>query len=362
MAIIQTDILIRTMLEGAIYDMRKNPWLLDDVFGGLASDPLSRIEYGYKEVKAAKDWFLNNDIKVYLPFRIDNPTLPCLSIMQESCSEMKERASLADSGGFALEESVNPNGATTQPQYVIPPFSPAGYNINEGIITLPDTASTENFSNSYFLVSVKSGKAYQILKILGDKDFQITPKTIDNFEGAYIVPPTNLWNLNREIAFLFEQYDIGCHASSDPVITLWLRSLVMYILFRYRETYLESRGFEISTIAAGAININPNFGSEKVYSCSIKLEGQTEASWIKYIAPKLNFVKGGIVIADGPKTPPSYKQQVDKQGWKMEGDVEPQLPIKSIDTFIPTEDVTPELYDEHPTEDDTEIDVLGDSE
>lgn len=363
MAILQTDILIRTMLEGALYDMRKNPWILDDVFGGLAGDPLSRVEYGYKEVKAAKQWFLNNEIRVYLPFRIDNPTLPCLSIMQESSNEMKERASLSDEGGLFLEEQIDPKGAATQPQFVIPPFSPAGYDIKSGTITLPSNLNTDSVSSGYFLVSARSGKAYEILQLLGSQAFSISANTVDDFEGAYVVPQTSLWNLHREFAFLFEQYDIGCHAASDPVLALWLRSLVMYILFRYREAYLEARGFEISNISAGPIIINPNFGSEKVYSCSVKLEGQVEGSWVKYIAPKLGVVRGNVIIADGPKTPPSYTDQVNNQGWKMQGDVVPETPVDEEEgEYVATQDVTPELVEKEGSEGEIDVGLLGEDD
>ena len=52
--IIATDILLKSMFEAAFNDLRKNPWILDDIFGGMALDPLSRVEYGYKEVEQAK--------------------------------------------------------------------------------------------------------------------------------------------------------------------------------------------------------------------------------------------------------------------------------------------------------------------
>lgn len=319
MAILQTDILLRTMLEAGINDLRKNPWILDDVFGGLAGDPLSKVEYGFKEVKAAKAWFMGNNISVYLPYRIDNPVMPCVSILQESVSEMKDRASLSDEG---MVEDIEPRSATTQPQSVVNPFTPAGYDSEKGIITMPEELDTDQMAPGQFLVSARSGKAYAVKELLGLRDFSIAPGIVDDFEGCYVVPPTSLWNLHRELAFMAEQYDIGVHASSDPVQAMWLRAVVMYIMLRYREAYLEARGFEISNINAGPIALNPNFGKDRVYSSSIKLEGQVEGSWVKFIAPKLAAVRGEVVIADGPKTPPAYIEQAKNQGWKMEGDLE----------------------------------------
>lgn len=328
MAILQTDILIRTMIEAGINDLRKNPWVLDDVFGGLAQDPLSKVEYGYKEVKAAKDWFLQCNIAVYLPFRVDNPVTPCVSIMEKPKSERADRASLSDDGSI---EDYEPRRATSQPQYVIPPFNPAGYDPSEGIVTLPEGTTTDLLAPGLFLVSKKTGKAYVIKKILGSQDFSISEGVSDDFDEAYIVPPTALWNLHRENAYLSESYDVGCHASGDPVTTMWLRQLIMYIMFRYREAYLEARGWEISSLSAGPIAPNPVFAGDKVYSCVVSLEGTVEANWIKFIAPKLYQAKGEILIADGPKTPKAYETQVKDQGWRMAADAEVDMPMLGED-------------------------------
>src|SRR5271157_9817 len=115
MAIIPTDLLIKTMLEAAVADLKKNLWLLDDVFAGLASDPLSSLEYGYKEVTKAIEWFKDNNFPVYLHNRIDNPTFPCITVVQASSSEMQDRASLGDEGGI---EDFDPKDARRTPQYI----------------------------------------------------------------------------------------------------------------------------------------------------------------------------------------------------------------------------------------------------
>lgn len=329
MAILATDILIKTMLEAGLNDLRKNPWVLDDIFSGLAQDPLSKVEYGYKEVKAAKDWFLSNNVPVYMAFRVDSPNVPCISIIEDPKQEKADRASLADDGSV---EDYEPRRAISQPQYVMEPFTPAGYDPSTGIVTLPDSLNTDLIAPSQFFVSSKSGKAYQVKKILGSRDFSIKKNVSDDFHNAYIVPPTSIWNLHREQAFLSESFSIQVHAASDPVVCRWLREIVVYSLFRYREAYLEARGWEISSVSIGPIGPNPHFGSaEKVFTASITLEGTVEASWIKFIAPKLYHTRGEILIADGSKTPPGYQKQAKDQGWRMAADVEPDVPILGED-------------------------------
>lgn len=317
MSVLATDILIKTMLEAAIDDLRANQWLLDDVFSGLVTDPLSKDQYGYKMVKAAKDWFISNDIKVYSAFRIDTPTFPCLTIAPAPADEATDRASLADEGSI---EDFDPQGTELQPQVVYPSFTPAAYNRATGMVTFPSGTTTDYIVPGQFLVSRRSGKAYQILQCLSTVDFTIKADVKDDFTDAYIVPPTALWNLHREQTFIRESYSIGCHAQSDPVQATWLRQIVLYSLCRYKEAFLEARGFELSTFRAGPMDKNPYFEAEQVYSSVVNLSGTVELSWIKFVAPKLQSAQQGIRIIDGPKTPPGYEEMAKNQGWHMEGD------------------------------------------
>src|SRR5271166_590598 len=206
MAIIATDILIKTMIEAAVADLKKNSWILDDVFGGLATDPLSSQEYGYKEVYKAKKWFLENEINIYLHNRIDNPTFPCITIVQSQSAEMIERASLGDERGSYPIEQVRPGGRSIQPQIVVGPFNPIAYQPtstikNQAIVTMPTEFNTTQVVPGQFLVSIVSGKAYEILQVTGSNSFTIASGVMDDFSGAYVTPPTSLWNLNRELTF-----------------------------------------------------------------------------------------------------------------------------------------------------------------
>ena len=322
MAIMATDILLKTMIEAAIQDLKKNQWILDDVFGSLATDPLSSVEYGYKEVQKAKEWFLQNEINVYLQNRIDVPTFPCITIVHSQSSEKLDRTAIGDTDDI---EQIYPRGRASQPTQIVKPFTPSAFDPNssisgQAIVTMPPNMSTFQVAPGQFYVSAVSGKAYQILQVLTAQTFTIKSGMVDDFTGGYIVPATALWNLNREITFMDETYAIGVHTASYPVNAIWLRQALIYMFFRYKEAYLEGRGYELSTIQASPVDRNPHFEKEVVYSAVITLTGQCEASWIKYIAPKLQKVTGKISIIDGPKTPPGYAAETKGQAWQMQGD------------------------------------------
>lgn len=318
MGIIATDILIKSMLEGAMADLRKNTWILDDIYSDLANDPLAKTDYGYKESARAKEWFLGNNIDVYLMNRVDTPRFPCLTVVRVSSREMTERDALGDEGS---EEEFDPQEITRQIQMTYEPFTPKAYDKAKGVVTLPDGQTTTNMLAGQFLVSKKSNKAYVINTVVGPNQFLITAGIDDDFTGGYIIPPTALWNLKKELTYLEETFAIGMHAESDLNQALWLRQLVQYIFLRYKEAYLERRGFELSTYNVGSIDDNPHFnGAERVFSCMMSVNGQVEANFVKYAAPKIQGIKGGIRIIDGPKTPDEYQIYAQSQGWKMEED------------------------------------------
>lgn len=318
MSVIATDVLIKTAIESALADLRKNAWLLDDIFNGLVTDPLALYEYGYKEVEKAKEWFLGNQIEVYFGNRIDNPRFPCITVTLTGSREMQERTSLSDEGSV---EDIDPQHRRKQPQKTYPPFTPSKYDPSQGYVTMPVDSDTSDVIPGQYLVSSRSGKAYIINQVIDSTTFSISPGMVDDFTGAYIAPPTTLWNLHRELTFMEETFGIGLHAQSDLAQAIWLRQVVTYILLRYKEAYLEGRGYELSSFSVGAIELNPYFKEvEQVFSCPITLNGQTECSFIKYIAPKLQTVRGGIRIIDGPATPEEYLKYAKAQGWVMEND------------------------------------------
>ena len=314
--IIAVDVLVKTMLDAALADYRANAWILDDVFGGLARDPLSSSDFGYKEVETAKNWFLDNDIPVLLQYRIaDDPPLPCITVAYGPDREMLERTNLADEG---LVEQMDPS-EFRKPQKIVGNFTPKSYSQQTGTVTLPENLTTRAVAEGQFLVSSVSGKAYVIQKLLGESSFNIAPNTNDDFTDAYVAPAVSLWNLHRELTFLHHTIQIEVHANNNPGQTMWLWQLVIYSLLRYKEAFLEGRGFVLSTMSSSPLMRNPQFAGENIFTKQIVLEGQVQADWIKFVAPKLGKVSGGIAII-GPKAPPgTYPKGVDVT-WKMSGD------------------------------------------
>lgn len=297
MGILAVDLLLKSMLEFALADLRANPWLLDDVFSGLATDPLMRAEYGWKEVEAAKKWFLGVEIPVLLQHRVgDKPPIPCIGIAYNPGREREDRASLADDGSIEEVES----GKILK---IYSNFTPESYNPNTGEMVFPDGITTDVLSAGQFVVT-QDGKAFKISKVKSGAKFIIAKDLQEDFTSCYIAPGSSLYNVHREQTFHQETYTVGAHAQSNPAHTMWLWQIIFYSLMRYKEVALEARGFELSTVDYSALERNQDFPVENVFSRYLNVTGVVEASWIKFRARRFDNAVIKVVICDGDGVPP----------------------------------------------------------
>lgn len=321
MGVISADFLIKTAIEAGLADLRANPWLLKDVFSELADDRISQTDYGHKEVDRAIDWFISNEIPVYLQHRIDQPTFPSIVIVDTGSREMtNERTSIGDDGHT---EDFDVTQIEPTPQVMYPKFTPKSYDPSTGIVTFPDGTTTNIMVVGQILVSQRTGNQYPILKVLGPNTFSINKNTVDDFTDCYILPPTVLWNQQIENTRFSHNFTLFAASVSNSVHANWLWQALMYILLRYKEAYLEGRKFELSTFQSGPLTLDETFKPEMIYYRQVNLSGETTVSWIKYIAPKFQSVTAAFKILEGPATPPLvFEEQVEDQAWRMEDDPE----------------------------------------
>ena len=281
MGILQSDVLIRTAVEHTINEMRKNPWLIDDVFSELVTDPLLNEIYGQKEINNAKEWFLNNKIEVLLKNRIDSQHIPCVTIALGESREDEGESTLAD--GSTHVDTLTPSRIGKPIAYIIKPFAPVGYDKDTGVLQLPENADISLVSAGMLVFDVQSGNAYPILDKQAPNSVVIAAGTELTLSECGILPQFMVWKARRERASFRESYTIGCHVSGDPSTLLWLHSIVKYGLLRYRETLFEARNFQISSIRSTDMMRNGQFdmGADNVYSRWITISGLVENDWLK---------------------------------------------------------------------------------
>lgn len=310
MSIWQGDVFFRRIIELILRDVRQNPWLMDDILSDFVTDPMLSGIYGQKEIENAKKWINDNEISVFLPHRMDLEKMPCVTIAIGSNMEDRSLARMADM--THIVETLQPTQVGKVVPYIIPPFYYTSYDQATGFFEVPGTVDLVIIQPNMAVINPQTGAGF-IITSKNNNGFFITPGTVINFDVIAVIPEYRIYKARREIATFQENISIGCHVHGDPNALLWLYSIMMYGLLRYREGLIESRNFQISNLTTTDMIRNDAFQSfgENVYSRFITLTGQVENTWIK--APKrvietINIIDGidaGLIMInkDGGQVP-----------------------------------------------------------
>jgi hypothetical protein len=303
MSIWQGDVFFRRIIELILRDVRQNPWLMDDILSDFVTDPLLSGIYGQKEIENAKKWITDNEVSVFLPHRMDLEKMPCVTIAIGNNIEDRSLARMADM--THLVETLNPTQIGKVVPYIIPPFYYTSYDQATGFFEVPNSVNLIIVQPGMAIINPQTGVGF-IITGKNNNGFFITAGTVINFQVIAIIPEYRIYKARREVATFQENISIGCHVHGDPNALLWLYSIMMYGLLRYREGLIESRNFQISNLTTTDMIRNDAFQSfgENVYSRFITLTGQVENTWIK--APKrvietINIVDGidaGLIMVN----------------------------------------------------------------
>lgn len=280
--IVQSDLLIKAAITHILEEVRKNDWLLNDVFSQLTCDPLLKSIYGDKEIARAKEWLENNKIEVLLKYRNDSTQTPYVSIALGSSSEAKEYATLSDS--TTTVESLSPKEINKPIPYIAKPFTISSYIQSTGELKVPDSVDLALISAGMLVVNPDNGNAYEISGKTND-GVLLKGAPVVELTTAGVIPEHREWRARREQAQFQESYSIGCHVHGDPAPLIWLHSILLYGMLRYRETLFEARGLQISSISSSDMVERAhgfeNPGGEQIFSRWISLTGLVQNTWIK---------------------------------------------------------------------------------
>jgi hypothetical protein len=291
LGIFQSDVIIRTAIVAALADLRANPWLLDYVFASLPKDEMSMRSYGEKSVDAAKNWFLKTKIPVTMTPRLDEAQIPCITIKLQDSQEIN--VTLGDTHYEPTE--LNDGGWRD----LVGSFTPSKYNAATGIITLPPNVLGSVLLAPGMVVIDAIGKTHPIIETFDDGTFSIKQGTISDFSGSTIRASKPAFITQLESAQYRETYLIGCHVSSEPVYLTWLHSITVFVMLRYKQALLESRGFESSVINSTDFDRNDINEGELAFSRYMSITGNVRQYWPKRTDPRItHFATSGPGLLD----------------------------------------------------------------
>jgi hypothetical protein len=315
---VPSDVLIRTAIIAGLDDLRRNTFLLDYVFNWFDNDDLTNELYGRGEKQRAKEWFINTNIEVSMNYRADDPKFPLISIGLQSSSE--DLSTLGDVNYDTMED-VPADEVSVSPNLILGPFTPSAYDPVTGNVSLPAGMNTSSVFLNQILYNPRKAEGFTILDILDSQTFRIQTGVHTNFTDALVLPIDTFYVAKLESCLFKQTFSIKCFVQGDPVKLLYLHSLLDFILLRYKEQYLEGRGFDRSIISSGPVYQYRDMGVEMTFARDVTLTGYCRQYWPKLISPKIQGVAiNGIRILGGSRTPDALLADVLGQGWWMEDD------------------------------------------
>jgi hypothetical protein len=292
----QSDVIIRSALEQGMADLRMKPWLLDYVFASLPIDKLTKKKYGQATIDCAKEWFLANDVAVFMSTRTDKPKWPAISIKLASSNEDENTL------GDVHYEPTEDNDLQWPALYG--PFNPLSYDPFKGYVVLPDDVGDKLILFPGQLLVDGSGLIHPIEDVIDGQTIQIEKALTGNLNGSVIKGQPPAYIAEVESLNFKETYHIGCHVGAEQEQLTWLHSIVVFILLAYKETLLEARNFEKTTIQSSDFMQNPAFQEEVVFSRYVTISGSVRQVWPKSIKQKITAIDTDIdaspINLDGP--------------------------------------------------------------
>lgn len=283
-----TDVFIKTLLEESIDNIKKNLWLLDHILWDFTHNEFLRTKYGQKQVDAAKEWFATNNINVFHQYVKDKEKFPCIVLTLGSSVEHQEYRTLSD----VSQETVGltPMEVGQKIPYVVLPFIPYGYDPATGEVGVPEGIDIGPVSPGMVLLNPITGNGTPVLSING-QNIMIQPNVQLDASQLGVIPQFRFFQSRLGRSFFQENWSITC-ATNDMSTLLWLHTVVIYSLLRYRE-FMEHNGIlEITNLSSTDI-FNADFSNaegEEIYCRQISVSNKVEQKFVRGLHKKIESV------------------------------------------------------------------------
>lgn len=265
--ILPVDIVLRSVIQLGLRDMRLHPDLLDDCLSTLTDDDETEIFYGANEAARAKEWFLRTDLPVKIVEGYDPPSATSITIGIHEGQETD--ATLAD-GHY--ETTVVDD---TTWQVLAGPLTPTSYDPTAGVIVFPDAFTL--FLVPGMLVVDREGGEHPILTAgtrtatIARGAFDLTDMTVRGMR------PDSKKQLQSVVER--ETYRIGAWTHGEPIFMSWLFWILKYVMYRARFD-LERRGMErVQYSTTGPASVSDVGAVENVFSRFIVVSASVRQVW-----------------------------------------------------------------------------------
>ena len=214
--------------------------------------------------------------------RNDKDIPPCITITPGPTPEKIDMKSMADLSAFT--RLLLPLEIGKPIPFVVKPFVPTSYDSALGEVGIdPTTPGFSSISAGMILVNPANGEGYVIQSVTKGTITIEDGLNIDATELA-VVPKYAFDEARIEHTSFRTRIRLLAMHIGDVQTLIWLHTIALYNILRYRESLLEASGFAESSVSSGEILEDPSYegpGGELGFVRLINLTGQIENKWIK---------------------------------------------------------------------------------
>lgn len=286
--ILPTDLVLRSVIQDALVELRQHPYLLDLVFAPLLADK-TFMKYGQAQIDAAKRWFLRTEIPVIVAESLEPPRATCITVGFADGAE--ELNTLAD-----VHYEVTADDDRAWPA-LAGPFDPVSWAPVTGRLVLPATVTDALVVVPGMVLVDATGKLVPVLEVPEAGVVRVAAGTLADWRGVTIrgARPAKVMTLGSVTET--ETYQIGTHVHGKVEYLHFLFPIVKFLLYRVRPQ-LEARGIERLQCAFSGTEQDQAYGqNEQVYSRYVTMKGALRQIWPQAIDARIYSVDYDLAAA-----------------------------------------------------------------
>lgn len=169
-------------------------------------------------------------------------------------------------------------------------------------------------------VRVGEAKLPMVSITLGDSQESDSTLGDIHYDPAEDGPEPNMVT-NLESVRHNEMYTISIYVQGEPEQLLFLYSIMLFVLYRYKKDYLEGRGFEISRVNGGRMAPVEIVDRENIFGRPISISGSVRHYWPAKQGEKLTQAPEVRILVDTPEKQSPPGTDLSDPTWMLEEDV-----------------------------------------
>ena len=163
--IFQTDVLLKTLLEENLEQIKLNPWLIDQILWDFTHSQFLKDQIWGKTSKSAHEWFETNKSTFFINLSRIKRNSRVIAITLGSSTEVQEFRTMADVRQHTV--GLAPTVVGQKIPYVVQPFIPYGYDPTTGEVGVPTGIDIVPVSPGMVLLNPVTGNGTPIIGING---------------------------------------------------------------------------------------------------------------------------------------------------------------------------------------------------